>query len=273
MNSSQRYEHLAETGSTNQDLLDLAQSGTASPTALLTDHQSAGRGRLGRSWHNDRQSIGPVQAMMGSVRQDWPVGHPNLAMMPFAVGLAARAACMRWVNRGAPLGLKWPNDLVVGVKEEHDPPSDPLLWFRKVAGILVETVPLARRVAEVETLAVVAGVGINLHPVSTSQDQPKLTDAASLSELCSVVPTNTQLFEALLEEFDRFSAMLRSEPHRVIAEYRTHCETVGHTVRTIMVDGPRIGEALDIADDGALIVDWGDGVPDRVTYGDVSISS
>lgn len=145
-----------ETSSTNDDLL---AARTADPAAwphlaaLRAHHQSAGHGRLGRTW-----TTPPGEALTISVvvepgdrpREEWP----GLSLV---AGLAAARACGRLVP-GADIALKWPNDVVVrldpadrhGTNDDDDPPG----WsgIRKLGGVL----------AQAGSDAVVLGIGVNV---------------------------------------------------------------------------------------------------------------
>jgi BirA family biotin operon repressor/biotin-[acetyl-CoA-carboxylase] ligase len=124
---------LAQVDSTNRFLLDLARAGAPEGVVVVADHQSAGRGRLGRSWEAP-----PGGALLMSIllRPD-PVALPpdQRWLAAAAVALAAADAC---AAMGEPTEIKWPNDLLVG--------------DRKLAGIL----------AEADAGAVVVGIGINV---------------------------------------------------------------------------------------------------------------
>ncbi len=283
MKSSIPFNHVVETGSTNQDLLDSAAISGPGPTAILTDSQRAGRGRLGRSWHNEPASTDPVQAMLGSVRQDWPSSTDALRLVPFAAGLAVQTACRRWLDDEAALGLKWPNDVVIeksgsNIHASNDATSNNrtsnnatsnnrTTWFRKVAGILVEATPAPRP----GITAVVIGTGINIWPVRQPEDLFR-SDAASLSELCSTPPTNVQLFRSVLAEIEAWTERLRSDPTELMDRYRAECWTVGQTVRFDGPGGQQSARAIRVADDGSLLVQTDEGESHSVTSGDVAIA-
>ena len=120
--------------STNRWLLEEARAGAESGTVCVADYQTAGRGRLGRTWE-----ASPGDALLCSVllRPSLPVD--RLHLVTAAVAVAARSAVLSLVP-GLDPGIKWPNDLLMG-----DPP-------RKLAGVL----------AEAELPAVVVGIGLNL---------------------------------------------------------------------------------------------------------------
>src|SRR3954466_1874876 len=124
---------VAETGSTNADLVAAAMADAPDRTVLATDHQTAGRGRLDRRW----DAPPGANLLVSLLLRDLP-DQPQLVSQ--RVALAARAACRR--TAGVDVALKWPNDLLV----DH----------RKVAGVL------AQAGSSVAGHFVVAGIGINV---------------------------------------------------------------------------------------------------------------
>jgi BirA family biotin operon repressor/biotin-[acetyl-CoA-carboxylase] ligase len=123
-----RFEEL---DSTNRYLLDQARAGAPEGLVAVADHQTAGRGRLGRRWEAPAGAGLLVSVLL---RPSLPIEELHLCTV--AVALAARSACTE--AAGVEPGLKWPNDLIVGE--------------RKVAGIL----------AEAREGAVVVGIGVNV---------------------------------------------------------------------------------------------------------------
>jgi BirA family transcriptional regulator, biotin operon repressor / biotin---[acetyl-CoA-carboxylase] ligase len=129
-----RVEVVSETGSTNADLLARAP-GLDAPTLLVAEHQTAGRGRAGRSWLSE-----PGQSLTFSLAWRIDGGLARLAGLPLAVGTALAETLGRL---GQPVALKWPNDVL----KDGD----------KLAGILVETTAAP----DGATWAVI-GIGLNL---------------------------------------------------------------------------------------------------------------
>lgn len=139
-----RIDVVAQTGSTNQDLMERPFAGEpAAPTLLVARCQTAGRGRRGRAWLSPRgRSVAFSIAFERRVDSE-----PAQATIPIAVGVAAATALARWAPD---IRLKWPNDLQRG--------------GRKLAGILVEC---RRGVAttgsqRISLERVVVGIGLNL---------------------------------------------------------------------------------------------------------------
>jgi len=127
--------HLAEqTGSTNADLAAAIRSGAgwAEGDWLVARRQTAGRGRQGREWFDGAGNF------MGSTVVQLGEGGPPPASLSFVAALAVRDAAAAVVGEGAPLGLKWPNDV--------------LLDGGKLSGILLEMV----------RGHIIVGIGVNL---------------------------------------------------------------------------------------------------------------
>ena len=132
-------EVVAETGSTNADLLARGAAGTLqAPLLLLALHQSAGRGRAGRSWLSQADS-----SLTFSLAWRFAGPAQRLSGLPLAVGVAVAEALAR---QGVQVQLKWPNDI--------------LKDGAKLAGILIETQNETHNVMAA-TLAVI-GIGLNL---------------------------------------------------------------------------------------------------------------
>ena len=211
------------TGSTNADMIEAARSG-AEEQVLLTDFQSAGRGRRSRSW-----SAPPATSMMMSVllRQRAP-GHalvPETASgLTMALGLAAIEAC-ELLHDVRPT-LKWPNDLV------HED--------RKLAGVLAEAV-----IEGGEMTAVVIGMGLN---TNWPELPPELSDiAVSLNHLADHPIDMVELARLTL---DRFEYWLAEEPALMRAAYVSRSATIGRDVRAELPNGEILGRAVGITPEG-----------------------
>ena len=227
--------HVAETGSTNDDLWALAQAGAADHTALRADHQTAGKGRLDRRWE------APVgENLLVSLLFRQVPAEPGTLV--HAVALAAADACRDVA--GVDVALKWPNDLL-----GRD-------GLAKMAGILAQAGPLAGE----RPAFVIVGLGLN---VNWAPD-----DATSLSHEAGGRPFAVDaVCRALLENLDRVLAFSPAELH---ARYRERLGTVGREVRvTVTPDEIVEGRALDLESDGRLVVLDRCGVTHRFAVGDV----
>ena len=221
--------HVAETGSTNADLVAAVVAGTAANgTVLVADHQTAGRGRLDRRWDAPPGANLLVSIVVAPI----PVVS---ASVTHRIGLAAVAAVRRFVgDHASAVGLKWPNDVLIG--------------DRKLAGILAQRVP--------DRDAVVVGMGLN---VGWAPDGA----AAIGSVVGATTVTPAHVLHAVLHELDALAV-------DVASRYRHELVTIGQWVRVELPGGvaPLHGRAVAVDDAGRLVVD-ADGVRHTLDVGDV----
>ena len=230
------------TGSTNADLLSC---GGPEGQVLVAESQTAGRGRMGRSWVS-----APGASLTFSVLLH-PVSVPasRRGWLPLLTG-AAVASAVRDVS-GVAAVLKWPNDVLVGP--------------RKLAGIL----------AEQSGDAVVIGIGMNVAtPADALPVSPAGLPATSLlAEGASV--SREDLLAGILRGLERRYKAFRDDPDPgrtgLLAEYRALCATLGRSVRVELPGGGVLsGAAEDIDADGRLLVVPASGAPPvAVSAGDV----
>jgi BirA family biotin operon repressor/biotin-[acetyl-CoA-carboxylase] ligase len=135
MGEAWTIERVATTGSTNADLIAAARAGAVDRTVLIADHQTAGRGRIGRTW----EAPPGTNLLLSILFRSVPSAGPQRLTQQVAVAAARAAEQLSDVH---PV-LKWPNDLLVG--------------DAKLAGVLAEAVG---RDGAIE--AVVVGIGLNL---------------------------------------------------------------------------------------------------------------
>jgi BirA family biotin operon repressor/biotin-[acetyl-CoA-carboxylase] ligase len=214
-----------ETGSTNADLLAEARAGAPHGTVLVAHHQTAGRGRLGRTW-----SAPPGSALLCSVLVRPPRGAPVHGAL-WAVGLAARQACAEVA--GVEAELKWPNDLLVGE--------------RKLAGVLAEAAAV-----DGGGSAIVVGIGLNC----TWPDPPAdvAEHAVALNQVCGRPVLPADVLAAFLDALAPLLQEWADDPAALRARYRDSLGTIGQDVVAAVAGGEVVGRAIDVTDEGALVV-------------------
>ena len=230
----QRIDVVAETGSTNADLIARAAAGEdIGGVVLVAEHQTAGRGRNGRSW----SAVPGAQISMSvGVSAD---GIPTTAWgwIPLVAGLAVLDAVDQVA--GVEAGLKWPNDVLAR------PPAR-----GKLAGILAEVAA--------PVPAVVIGIGLN---VSLRADELPDPGATSLAILGGRAAGRQELIVALLDGLERRIAGLRAQQGAdaaLIAEYTARSLTIGARVRATMPgDREIVGDATHVDEQGRLCIDTG----------------
>lgn len=251
---------VAETGSTNSDVMEMARQGEAEGVVLVADHQTAGRGRAGRTWEAP-----PGAGLLLSILLRPPAAVAEACTM--VVGLAAAAAVER-VAGFAP-GLKWPNDLVW--------PGDGSAPDRKLAGILAEADWLTgssaasgvRRPAPEERVVVVVGIGVN---VAWPEDLPEeLADVAVACNHVTDVPVDREdLLAALLVRLGHwYGRLVDGDRAALVAAWRERSATLGRRVRIDLGPDDVVGTAVDITERGHLVVDTLEGERRTFAVGDV----
>lgn len=236
--------------STNRYLLGEARKGAAEGVVAVADHQTAGRGRLGRTWEAPPGSNLLVSVLL---RPDLPDGSRHLASA--VVALAAMDAASEVT--GLSLGVKWPNDLL-------GPDG------RKVAGVLAEA-DLGKTGGQL-LAPIVVGIGINVRWPGAGDVLPAdlAGRATSLEQLRGAPVSRRLLLDGLLNALEPRVASLETVEGRSAqaADLRRRCTTLGAQVRVELADRTVEGTAEDVTDQGQLVVVTADG-PLTVSAGDV----
>ncbi|MFI1969046.1 biotin--[acetyl-CoA-carboxylase] ligase [Streptomyces cinnamoneus] len=238
------FDVVQRTGSTNTDLV---AAGGEEGAVLVAEEQSAGRGRLDRTW-----SAPPRSGLFFSVRLTPGPGVPpeRWGWLPLLAGVATATALS--AAAGVDTALKWPNDLLVTVGDEE----------RKTGGILAE------RTGD----SVVVGIGLN---VSLRADELPVPGAGSLAlagaEVLDRDPLLRAVLRSLADWYERWRAA-GGDPARCGLQetYAAGCATLGRTVRAELPGGQAlVGEAVAVDGDGRLVLATADGVQQPVGAGDV----
>jgi BirA family biotin operon repressor/biotin-[acetyl-CoA-carboxylase] ligase len=234
--------------STNTAMLVAAADGAPHASVLVAEEQTAGKGRLGRSWTAPARS-----GLFTSILLHPEVPAAAWTWLPLLAGVAAREAVVRASH--LEIGLKWPNDLVV---------AEGGLADRKLGGILCETVP--------GMAAVVVGIGLN---VTLRQDELPVPQACSLALAGAESTDRDTLLRALLRSFGdwytRWSeAGGDAEAAGLRDTYTQACVTLGRDVRAELPGGRAAsGRASGVDGAGALLVTTADQGEIAVGAGDV----
>jgi len=238
--------HFDSIDSTNRHAMELARRGAAEGEVVIAETQSAGRGRLGRSFFSP-----PGVSFYGSIvlRPDIPPARaPQITLV---AGLAVAETVER--HAGMRPGLKWPNDVRLGA--------------RKLCGILTEMECQADRV-----LFVVCGPGINLN-VAPGDFPAELREIATsvLAETGRVVDRAVfaaDLFASFERAYDEFVA---GGLRRLRERWQSYSVLDGQWVGVEGSGGNLEGRVVGIDDEGALRLESGDGEVFRAIAGDVTI--
>lgn len=241
-----RLVWLDTTVSTNLEAFRRADEGAAEGTVVLADHQSGGKGRLGRQWESP-----PGVNLYASVilrPQLAPYDAPQLTFLSaVATARAIQQTC------GLQPSIKWPNDL--------------LLRGRKVAGLLNEMHAETDRVG-----FVVLGIGVNLNMGAAQFPADLRTPATSLCLETGTWVSRTSFALQLIMELDRAYEEFRChgfDPVR--AEWSRLCNAAGRKVEVDSGGSVTEGFFDGVDHDGALLIRLADGGRERILSGDVRI--
>ncbi|HET7343984.1 MAG TPA: biotin--[acetyl-CoA-carboxylase] ligase [Methylomirabilota bacterium] len=217
---------LGRVDSTQVVAFKLAAEGAADRTVVLAESQAGGRGRRGRAWHDE-----PGASLLASIILRPRLEPSRLATLSLTAAVAV-AEALAAVAGLAPR-LKWPNDVLVD--------------GYKVAGILLESRLQAAPL-------VVLGIGVNVRQATFPPDIAARATSLRLATGRDI--TRDAVLTAVLDSLDRWRARLEREGFEPVrARWRALADTLG---RPVSVDGVS-GVAVDVDDDGALLVDDGTG--------------
>jgi BirA family biotin operon repressor/biotin-[acetyl-CoA-carboxylase] ligase len=226
--------------STNDIARREARKGAREGTVVVAEEQTAGRGRLKRSWLSPKGSIALSIIL-----------HPTPAQLPALIMVASLAVahCIEKVTE-LKTQIKWPNDVLVGGK--------------KLCGILVES---DVRGSSVDYAVIGIGLNVNLK----TADFPEIVaTATSLSQEMGRELTLPEMIGCLLVEVENLYLSL-PEGDSVFQEWRQRLVTLGKKVEVSSGQTVYWGNAESVASDGSLLLRQPDGKLIKIVAGDVSL--
>jgi BirA family transcriptional regulator, biotin operon repressor / biotin---[acetyl-CoA-carboxylase] ligase len=228
---------VARTSSTNADVSARARAGEPGGYVLIAEEQTAGRGRLDRTW------VAPARSsllMSVLLRPDSPPA--GWTLLPFIAGVAVAEAVRAVTSLSAE--LKWPNDVLVG--------------DRKLGGILVERVDSA----------VVVGIGLNVSLRAGELPVPIATSVALAGGVADREVLAKEVLRALARRYDIWQAA-GGASSSILPAYREICATIGWTVTVELPGGESVDGLVTAVDDTGRLVVMSDDGATSVSAGDV----
>jgi len=230
-------------GSTNDAAYSLAEKGAAEGTVVVAESQEKGKGRMGREW---------VSPAGGGVYASCVIRPEILAAEVSRITLVAALSLVKTIRAFTGLNafLKWPNDVLINEK--------------KVAGLLTELK------AEVDKASfVILGIGVNVN--TDTRDLPE--GATSLRGELGKAVRRVEFFSRLLEALEKEYNIFKKKGFKDIRkELKTHSCTLGHYVKLATSKKAAFhGQAVDIDENGALVLRMPDGEERKFFSGDVSL--
>ena len=232
--------YLKEASSSNED------QGCADGLVVVAEEQTRGKGRLSRGWFSP---------MGYGVWCSVVLRPPFMPSEASKCTLLAAVAVIKAINRykGVNAKIKWPNDV--------------LLEGKKMVGILTE---MSAEFGKINYIVIGTGINTNV-PKSIIPDELKEL-AISVADVAQEQIERVQILADYLKNIeDLYETVLRDGFGPVLDEWRKYSDTIGQAVKVIAPDKTYFGTAVDIDEEGLLVVRKGDGTMEKVIAGDVSI--
>ncbi len=230
-----KIHYFSEVSSTMDIARQKARNGCPDFTVVIAGRQDQGRGRLSRSWHSVEGGLYLTIVLRPSIT---PVLSPR-------IGFAASLTMVQTLRGlyGIDAMVKWPNDILVAE--------------RKVSGMLAEMEAESDRIKFINI-----GLGINVNNDPTPVEQ----NAISLRELLGRPISRKKLLAEFLDRFERRVDSRHLD--NVLQEWKPYSNTIGRYVKIITHNEASEGTAVDVDDNGALILRLADGSKKKIIYGD-----
>ncbi len=229
--SIRHVEYHARLGSTSTTALELlGPLLDNSPSLVLTDEQTEGRGRKGNVWWS---SAGALTISIVLDASEIPLTAERRSMVSLAAGLAVRDALPAFLPEYT-FALKWPNDVLTG--------------SQKVCGILVEQHSIDHR------QAVIIGIGVNVNNSLHGAPADIAQVATSLFDLHGRSFDLTSVLIAILLKLDHRIGQLSTQPRLALAEANRHNVLTGRTVSMQFGESVLTGHCVGIDEEGQLVL-------------------
>lgn len=225
----------------------LAEDGAEEGTLVVSDEQTGGRGRLGRTWHSPKGS-GIWMSLILRPALPFHRTPPLTLMAAVAVVRAIHAAT------GLRCAIKWPNDV--------------LYEGKKLVGILTEMQAEENRVR-----AVIIGIGMNVNTPSDAFPEELKETATSLKIITGKAYARAELIQAILFELESLYHLYLTEGFRAIKlMWESYSTSLGKRIRARTAHGDVVtGVAKGITDDGVLLVEGDDGRVHPIYSADIDL--
>ena len=238
--------HLDSVDSTNNKAKQLAACGAIEGTIVISEEQTSGKGRLGRNWVSPKYK-GIWMSMI--LRPD--INPMNVAKV---TQVAAAAVIEALKEMDIQAFIKWPNDIVINSK--------------KICGVLTE---MSGEINKVNYVVVGMGINANLEEQDFSQEIKN--KASSLKVETREEINRKQLVANILNKFEKLydELILEEKIDTSIKICRENSSLIGKEVRIIERNKEVIATALDLSEDGKLVVQYKDGRIDEIISGEISV--
>jgi BirA family biotin operon repressor/biotin-[acetyl-CoA-carboxylase] ligase len=234
----QKVIYYRSVSSTNEAAVKEARWGAPAGTVVVTEEQTAGRGRLKRTW------LTPKGGLALSV-----ILRPNLEFLPYTIMIASLAASYSIEDvTGIKPQIKWPNDIMIRRK--------------KVCGILIEN-----DIRRNNLVSTVIGLGINVN-VHIAEYPDIASFATSLADQTGSIVSRLDIVRQLLIEMERLYRYL-PQTEAIFTQWKSRLMTLGQVVQVTQNETVISGIAESVTPDGNLVLRDAEGELIKISAGDV----
>jgi len=231
--------------STNKKAKDIADS-SKDGTVLISEEQTAGRGRLGRNWSSPKGKSLLISILLK------PEIEPSRVSSITLVGAVALVKTLE--NFGLKGLIKWPNDIIIN--------------YKKVAGILTE---MSAEINQVNYI--VMGIGVNLYVKSEEFPEDIRNKAGSILSETGMKIDRKEFTGIFLNNFEKYyqEYFLGNNFKEIVKISKDKSILLGKEVRIISRDTTYEAKVLNITEEGHLLIEKGDGTKEEIYSGEVSV--
>ncbi len=231
--------------STNTFARSLQESDSPHGTLIITEEQTAGKGRQGRQWRSQKG-----ENLLFSIVLKPSLVQEKVRVLPFAAALASADGIEQETK--CAVDCKWPNDL--------------LIQNKKVAGMLIETATQNDAVTNI-----ILGIGINVNQTEFEDDLKEKATSLKLHTRQEI--DRIRLLCAVVEELEyRFEQLRQFSPQLLLDEWKQRATMFGSPITLVEHASVVHATAVDVAPNGALIIEEEGGTRREVFAGDVTIT-
>ncbi len=243
---ARNYYYFREIDSTNLKAQELAASGAPEGTVVVAETQTAGRGRRGRNWYSPEGQGIYVTVVL---RPALPLHEVSRISQVAAVAVAETLQ----EELKLPARIKWPNDILIKGK--------------KIAGILSEA-----SIRKDHIQYVVTGIGLNINNRIEEFPDDLRTAPTSARAENHIIISRVQVLQGLLSRFEKhYDQLLQGGFNDILIRGRSLSQDIGRRVKFDTPDGYRIGQAIDLDEDGSLLVKDDFGTVHTVISGEINM--
>ncbi len=243
-----------KTGSTNDDIMRLADKGACEGTLAVASLQTAGKGRRGRTWVSPDEGNVYMSILL---RPHIPVAEAPMMTLIMALAVYEAMQAQHYPEK-VRFGIKWPNDLVVSVDKGP---------YKKFVGILTE---MRLEDAEIKDVTIGIGLNLNMETVDPTLAQTATTLRLAVGRKVNRAQIAADCWNCFERDYEEYLAAGSLQP--LLDRYCSASVNLGRMVRVLDPRGEYTGMAREVTPEGELVVALEDGSGERrVGTGEVSV--